>query len=65
MNDDSKWALVTLCCILSFFVLGWELGKNEGAKLAYPRGYCAALGSTAVADSLCVRGDSVIARVKL
>jgi hypothetical protein len=30
----------------------------------YTAGYCTALHATAVADSLCVRGDSIVGRVQ-
>lgn len=46
--------------IIMFFV-----GIENGSARAYPQGYCAALNAQAVGDTLCIRNDSVVARVRV
>jgi hypothetical protein len=36
----------------------------SGTPRGYARGYCRALDAVVVADSLCVRGDSIVAHIK-
>jgi len=65
MSDERDLRLIALWifALAAWFAFGVSLGRRR-ATAFYANGYCAALNSTPVADSLCVRSDSVVARVQ-
>jgi hypothetical protein len=56
----------TAIAILGFLFIGALLGISliTWGGPRYARGYCTALSAVVVADTLCVRGDSIVARVQ-
>jgi len=65
MNNNTKELVTSALIVLAmsaFFFLGLDMG-NKRVEPQYMFGYCTALKSTPVTDSLCIRGDTVVARI--
>jgi hypothetical protein len=62
MTTEGVGCLVILG-VAALVVAGFS-GAADGERVGYARGYCRALDAAVVADSLCVRGDSIVAHIK-
>jgi hypothetical protein len=56
------FGLIAVVLVIALLVGG--LSSGMGHASGYARGYCHALDAAVVADSLCVRGDSIVAHIK-
>jgi hypothetical protein len=65
-ESDIRWGIAML--VGAGLILGWAMTFTINAfsdeTSPYARGYCRALDAAVVADSLCVKGDSIVARVR-
>jgi hypothetical protein len=61
-KNERNWLLICLSHFV-FSVLGfWYIADSWQSRV--PAAYCRALDAAVVADSLCVRGDSIVAHIK-
>lgn len=63
-EQQRSMGLAVLWFLIGFGVCAW-IGNRRVKPAADARGYCRALNAAVVADTLCVRGDSIIARVEV